>query len=251
MSHDTLHSNQKGILMTYIKLTSKNKSVLLQSATVEQIQQHTQLVEQGLVTCGLSPCPRCGIASDLFKHHEKRKRNFFVIVKQVVETVIGLLSRWKCPGCNKTATDYPDFALPYKRYTLPTIQAFSQVYVQDPSASYRHLVDSCPLPYKIRADSDTGREPMMEHSTIHRWISTLGGYHRLVQNATDLMIQAAPTTNLCRDLAGLKVHPRKYMSLARKQTLFICFQLMKLLPIYQSIFQVSIFPKLATLSGYF
>lgn len=208
------------------------------------------MVEKGLVTCGLPPCPRCGIAPDLFKHHEKRKRNFFIVVKQVVETVKGLLSRWKCPGCNKKTTDYPDFALPYKRYTLPTIQAFSQVYVQNPSASYRWLVDNCPLAYEIEPDSDLHREPMMEHSTIHRWVSTLGGYYRLVQNATDLMIQANPTTSLYRDLANLSIFPGKYRSQARKLILLTCAQLMKLLPHYQNMFQVSIFPKLATFSGY-
>jgi len=236
--------------MTYTKFISKNKSVLLRSATPEQIQRHTEQVEQGLVTCGLSPCPRCGLAPELFKHHEKRKRIFFIIVRQVVETVMGLLSRWKCPGCNKTATDYPDFALPYKRYTMPTIRAFSQVYVQDPSASYRRLVDSCPLPYEIKVGSNTDQEAMMEHSTIHRWISTMGGYYRLVQNATGLIIQADPTTSLCRDLAGLKIHPGKYRSSVRKQILLTCFQLMKLLSIYRYTFQVPIFPKLATLSGY-
>lgn len=236
--------------MTYTKSMTQNKSVLLQSATREQIQRHTEQVQKGTVTCGLAPCSRCGLSSEFFTRHENRKRNFYIVLKQMVELVIGLLPRWKCPGCKKTATDYPDFALPYKRYTLPTIQGFSQGYLQDPSASYRGLIDSCPLPYEIKADFDTDREPMMEHSTIHRWISTLGSYSRLVQNATDLMVQADPTTSLCRDLAGLKVHPGKYMSSARKQTLLTCFKLIGILPIYQSIFQASLFPKLATLSVY-
>ena len=90
----------------------------------------------------------------------------------------------------------------------------------------------------------------MEHSTIHRWISTLGGYSRLVQNATDLMLQADPTTSLCRDLAGLKISPRKYMSFTRKQILTTCFQLVTLVPLYLAQFQAAIFPKLATRSGY-
>lgn len=158
--------------------------------------------------------------------------------------------RWKCPGCKKTKTDYPYFALPYKRYTVPTILAFSQAYVQDTSNSYRRLVNSCPLPYQGEPDSDTGREPMMEHSTIHRWITTLGNYSRLVQHATDLMVQADPVTSLCRDLAGLKISPSKYMSSKRKQILLTCSQLVTLIPLYSNTFQVSIFPKLATRAGY-
>lgn len=173
-----------------------------------------------------------------------------MLVEQTVVTVKGLLLRWKCPGCNKTATDYPHFALPYKRYTLPTLLAFSQAYVHDPINSYRRLVDGCPLPYQVEADSETGREPMMEHSTIHRWITTLGGYSRLVQKATDLMLQSDPTIPLCRDLAGLKISPQKYMSSKRKQILLTCFQLVTLVPLYLTEFRVSIFPKLATRAGY-
>jgi hypothetical protein len=168
----------------------------------------------------------------------------------MVRSEKGFLLRWKCPGCNRTATDYPDFALPYKRYTLPTIQAFSQAYVENPSLTYRGLVDNCPLLYETKSGAEPGLEPMMEHSTIHRWISTLGGYFRLVQNATDLMLQADPTTPLCRDLAGLTVSPRKYMSAIRKQVLLTCFQLVTIAPRYRSGFQVSLFPMLATHVGY-
>lgn len=173
-----------------------------------------------------------------------------MIVEQIVETVEGVLLRWKCPSCNRTATAYPSFALPYKRYTLPTILAFSQAYVQDTLNSYRLLVDVCPLLYKKKPGSDTDREPMMEHSTIHRWISTLGRYSHLIQKATDLMLQADPTTPLCRDLANLTVSPRKYMSDLRKQVLLTCSQLVTIAPLYRSKFKVSLFPRLATYVGY-
>lgn len=173
-----------------------------------------------------------------------------MIVEQTVVPVNGMLMRWKCPGCKKTATAYPDFALPYKRYTLPTLMAFSQAYVNEPTHSYRRLVDGCPLPHQVEPGSKTGHEPMMEHSTIHRWITTLGGYSRVVQNATDLMVQANPTTSLCRDLAGLKISPLKYMSSKRKQILLTCSQLVTLAPLYLAQFGVPIFPKLATRAGY-
>jgi hypothetical protein len=233
--------------MTYTKSRSKDKSNFLQTATAEQIQEHTDQVRQGLDSCYLPPCPRCGVTPDFFKRHEKRRRIFYIIVEQLVIKVLGLLSRWKCPGCNKTATSYPCFALPYKRFTLPTIQSFSLSYVQDPSASYRKLVAACPLAYEV---SDSNLEPMMEHSTIHRWISTMGSYSHLVQTATDLVIQADPATRLHRDLAGLKISPGKYRSSSRKQILSTCFHLVFLMPLYRSIFQTGIFPKLATLSGY-
>ena len=236
--------------MTYTKCGSKDKSNFLQTAAAEQIQRHTNLVRQGLDPCILPPCPRCGITPNFFKRHEKRRRKFNIIFEQFVKMVLGLLSRWKCPGCNKTATSYPWFALPYKRYTIPTIQTFNQAYVEDPAISYRKLVAACPLVYEMSPDSDSNREPMMEHSTIHRWISTMGSYSRLVQNATDLILQADPASSLCRDLAGLKISPGKYRSSSRKQTLLTCFHLVFLMPIYQAIFRTGIFPELATRSGY-
>jgi len=236
--------------MTYTKCGSKDKSNFVQSATVQQIQEHTDQIRQGLDSCYLPPCRRCGVTPDFFKRHEKRSRIFKIIIKQLLIKVLGLLSRWKCPGCNKTATSYPCFALPYKRYTLPTIRTFTRAYVEDPAASYRGLVAACPLVYEMLPESDSNREPMMEHSTIHRWISTMGSYSRLVQTATDLVIQADPATRLHRHLAGLKVSPGKYRSPSRKQTLLTCFHLVFLMPLYRAIFQTGIFPKLATLSGY-
>lgn len=236
--------------MTYTQCGSKDKPNFLQTATFKQIQGHTDLVRQGLDSCYLPPCPHCGVTPNCFKRHENRNRIFYIVVDLIVTTVQGLLSRWKCPGCKKTATSYPGFALPYKRFTLPTIQSFSLSYVQDPSASYRKLVAACPLVYETSPDSDSNREPMMEHSTIQRWISTMGSYSRLVQTATDMILQAEPATPLCRDLAGLKISPGKYRSPSRKQTLLTCFYLVFLMPIYRAIFQTGLFPKLATLYGY-
>ena len=75
--------------MAYTKSVTQNKSVLLQSATREQIQRHTEQVQKGTATCSLAPCLRCGLASEFFTHHEKRKRNFYIVVEQIVELVIG------------------------------------------------------------------------------------------------------------------------------------------------------------------
>jgi len=236
--------------MTYTKCGSKDKSNFLQTAAAEQIQRHTNLVRQGLDPCILPPCPRCGITPNFFKRHEKRRRKFNIIFEQFVKMVLGLLSRWKCPGCNKTATSYPGFVIPYKRYTLPTIQSFSLFYVQNPAPGMRQLVAAWPLVYEMSPESDSNREPTMEHSTIHRWISTMGSYSRLLQSATDLIIQADPTTRLHRDLAGLNISPGKYKSTSRKRILLTCFHLVFLMPLYRAVFQTGIFPKLATLSGY-
>lgn len=173
-----------------------------------------------------------------------------MIVEQTVDRVNGLLLRWKCPGCDRTATAYPGFALPYKRYTLPTIQAFCQVYVENPPVTYRRIVDNHSLLYPVEPGGEANGEAEMEHSTIHRWISTLGSYPGLVQKAAGLILQADPITPLCRDLASLVIAPRKYMSAARKQVLLICFQLLTITPVYRRTFKAYLFPKLATDTGF-
>ncbi len=236
--------------MTYTRSEDKNKALLLQSATAEQIQQHTEDIIQGLASCYLPPCPRCQLASDLFKRHEKRSRQFYVVMNQLVVTLMGLLLRWKCPGCNKTMTEYPGFAIPYKRYTLPTILGFSSSYVANPDSSYRGLIDACPLEHETKPDAEVCCASMMEHSTIHRWVTTLGGYSQIAREALNLILQTDPITSLCRDLAGLMIPSKKYTSNLRKKALLSCFRLVFLESIYQSVFPVSIFPRLATRCGY-
>jgi transposase-like protein len=183
------------------------------------------------------------VTSEYFKRHEARQRQFYVVIDQFVQVVIGLLIRWKCPGCNKTFTDYPEFALPYKRYTLPMIKAYSHHYVDDDVMTYRGLIDNLPVEYP---DS----EKQTDHSTVHRWISTLGDYSAIVRRAHDLIDQKDPGSTVCRESANLSVGPSKYRSYSRKQLLIHCRRLFKLENVYRRLFDVSIFPNLATNCGF-
>ncbi len=232
--------------MKYTKIREKLKPHLLKSATIKQIEQHTALVRGNRVVCGLPECPKCRFSPHLFKPHERKPRQFYVIVDQWVITVMGLLMRWKCPDCKKTATDYPDFSLPYKRYTVPTVLDYCERYVTDSTNSYRQLVNECPLVYQPRSDSEVPYAQMMEHSTIYRWVTTLGGYSKIVRTATDLINQADPNTTIHRDMANLSIASKKYTSEKRKKRLVECFQLIVTDKVYHWVFGVSIFPNLAT-----
>ncbi len=236
--------------MPYIISDSKINNCLSQSATLEEIKAYTELVRQGVIHCALPACPNCETSSDFFKRHDARERKFNVIDEQVVIVIISLLVRWKCPGCNVTMTDYPGFALPYKRYTLPTILTFCGHYVENHDATYRGIVNEYPLEYQPGSDSEMESPAMMEHSTIHRWITTLGSYSCIVNTATDLILQKEPASPLCRDLASLKISSKKYRSFLRKQFLQLCFRLLTLEAAFYSLFHVSIFPQLATYCGY-
>jgi transposase-like protein len=232
--------------MQYNKIGDKFKNHLFKSATVKQIEAYTNQVRKGQVACGLFECPRCHLSGEFFKPHERKSRYFYVLVEQWVIPLKGLLIRWKCPDCNKTATDYPDFALPYKRYTVPTIFDFCERYVSDLLTSYRFLVHKKPLEYKVKSDSGVAYAPMMEHSTIHRWVTTLSGYSQIIRGATDLIVQADPITTVHRDIASLSIPSKKYRSPLRRLQLLECFRMVFVDSIYHSVFKVFIFPYLAT-----
>lgn len=200
-------------------------------------------VLNNLVSCNLPPCPRCEAAPSDFKRHELRKRQFYVIVEQFVKVVFGLLIRWKCPCCKKTFTDYPDFAVPYKRYTIPTILAFSCRYTEYDQISYRQITRETPIGYP-------GCESQMEYSTVHRWIKSIGSYSDIIRKAQDLILQDDPLSNICRCLANLPITAKKYRSVERLVKLIGCRQFLKLEELYRLTFKVSIFPILATACGY-
>ena len=210
---------------------------------IDQINLHSEKIRRGQVKCHLPECRHCELPSGNFKRHEARRRRFYVPVEQIIQVVFGWLIRWKYRGCEKTLTDYPEFALPHKRYTLPMIAAYSHQYVNDDQTTYRGLIGKMPVGYP---DS----EKQMDHCTIHRWISTLGGYCGIVRKAQDLIVQHDPGSSICRQLANLSVHPAKYRSTRRKGLLMQCRQLLKLEDLYRFAFGVSIFPNLATRCGF-
>lgn len=230
--------------MHYNQSKEPHKSFLIDSATKEQIEQHSELVRRGQSGCYLPACPRCNLTPDQFRRHDKRKRQFFLIVEQLLEVVIGLLARWKCPGCGKSFTQYPAFALPYKRYTLPTINFFSHKYAATDGMSYRKLVKETPVGYGPQEGKIIERQ--LDHTTIHGWIGTLGSFETIVRTAQDLILQADPVTTVCRDLLTLSVSPGKYRNKQRKERLLGCLKLFTLERFYGLLFSVSIFPNLAT-----
>jgi transposase-like protein len=227
----------------YTEKTRGFKNQVSASATLEQIEAYATKVLKGLVACILPPCPRCGLEPAWFKRHENRPRKFLVVIDQIVHVAACLLIRWKCPACGKTFTQYPDFALPRKRYTLPTILDLCAGYAEDENSTYRKTVRSSPAGYR---DS----EKQLEHSTVHRWLTSLNRLHATRARVADLILRKEPESNASRDAAGLSVGPAKYRSEARRTILERCRALFFFDAVYRSIFRLSIFPELATSCRY-
>lgn len=208
------------------------------SATDEQIEGHNDKVRRNAVSCNIGPCQRCGTPSDEFTRHEVRQRQFYVIVNQFVKIVLGLLLRWKCPECGKTSTDYPEFALPYKRYTVPTILSFSAFYTEDDEMTYQGVNKKMPVAYP---DS----EKQMSYTSIYRWITNLGNSSEICRNATDIILQEEPSSNICRDLANICVPRKKYRSKERYNILLQCRKFLKIEKLFNLKFEALIFPNFA------
>mgnify|MGYP001057993710 FL=1 len=110
------------------------------SATRAEIAKYRDDVSRNKVRCELPHCPVCSTSPDLFTRHQARPRKFYILCEKLVQTVICLVIRWRCPGCRKTYTQQPPFAFPRKRYTRESILDFSTRYVEDEAATYRTTV---------------------------------------------------------------------------------------------------------------
>lgn len=188
----------------------------------------------------MPPCLRCYMQSVFFKLHGYRERQFLILVKMMVVKVFCSLVRFACPGCGKTFTYYPDFAIPYKQYTRQTVEEFSANYTENDEMTYEKavMVDHDAPGYENGGST-------LSPSTIHRWITTLGGYLNTCRNAMDLVLQAEPERPVNRIVAQLTFPERKYRSEKRKSCLIACRKLICIEALFESVFDVSMFNKVA------
>lgn len=212
----------------------------------ERINQYNQRVTDNLIVCLLGPCSRCHNPPDQFRRHELRKRQFRVIADQVVHLVLGLLIRWKCPGCAKSFTQYPDFALPFKRYILPDMMRYAERYLAHESMTYSRLV----IKWSAGYERHQGDEGQLWPSTIHRWLTSLGGLRRVSAKAQEVIHQKNPSLGITRHLAQLSVSLRKFKTEQRQKLLLACRRLLHTEWIFDRIIKNSIFLKIAPTYGY-
>ena len=211
------------------------------TATLEDIKAHQEKVEKDKITPdNLPPCSRCSIESVFFKIHAYRERRFLIIIEMLIKAAYCSLVRFKCPGCGKTFTDYPDFAIPHKHYTRPTITGFSASYLESGDMRYQQavMVDNSVPGYPQK-------DATLAPTTIHRWITTLGRFTQTCRTALTLLLQENPLSSICRDLARLIIPKKKYKTNLRKKRLVGCRQLVIIEDFFQAAFKTSIFTKLA------
>jgi hypothetical protein len=211
------------------------------TATLEDIKAYQDKVEKDKITPHhLPPCTRCRVDSSFFKLHAFRERRFLIIIEMLIKAAYCSLIRFKCPGCGKTFTNYPDFAIPHKHYTRPSIMGFSDKYLNSEDMTYQQavMVDGSVPGYP---QNDATLAP----STIHRWITTLGRLTQTCRTALILLLQENPLSSICRHLARIIIPQHKYKTHQRKKLLTNCQQLIIVEAFFQATFKTSIFTKLA------
>jgi hypothetical protein len=151
---------------------------------VAEITSYAAKASKGSHRCHISTCPHCGqrpSSPPFFRRHALRARTFLVIEDRCIHSVACVLVRWRCSACNRTFTEYPPFAVPYKRYALAQIVPRALWYVENDGVSYRKGVLEARLPIfhwpslGDGVDHWTDNESVLAHSTLYHWVSTLGG----------------------------------------------------------------------------
>jgi hypothetical protein len=220
-------------------------------AKIEQeIKEYRQKVIKGQVRCSVKICPRCEQKPDLFKRHDVRQRQFLVIVERLIVKVMSFLVRMKCSLCGKTFTQYPSFALPYKRYVSRQIIERTLSYLQDDTMTYeRATLEQNAIATKGRSPpgqpmpvfyQDPGKASGLAASTVHRWVTTLGGLQKTLRAATNLLLEKDTDIHrLCFDVPA-----RKYRSRQRRSLLQDCLRLFHVEARCRVLFKRSIFPEL-------
>lgn len=219
------------------------------SATRAEIEKYRDDVLRNKIRCELPRCSVCETLPGLFTRHQARPRKFYILCDTLIQTVLCLVIRWRCPGCRKTFTQQPPFAFPRKRYTRESILDFSACYVEDEAATYRATVsdeEGFSIFHALSSVGETTRYKSLAPSTPYRWITCLGGFKQILRGAQDLILQKDPASTVCRDLAAIEVSARKYVKAGRESVLKRCRQVLRLEARFRATFLASIFPFYAT-----
>jgi len=211
---------------------------------LEKIEAHRQAVLSNQKPDDLTICPRCQQRPPLFNPHDVRQRTFLVIIENLVHLIHGFLARWQCTLCGQCFTWYPDFALPCKHYVKDSIVQMSRKYVEDDKTTYNQVVQH--QSSLIAYTTDKGiQEPCLAGSTVHRWLSWIGGSLKApLTIALDLIRQKDPSCNIFRHVRPLA--PKKYRSQNRRSLLDSAIRLFVAEQEYNALFGASIFPRFAT-----
>lgn len=217
-----------------------------------EIEEHTQAVRSGRVSPPEGACLRCGKRPDRFLRHDRRPRSFLVVVValRLVRRLSSFVVRWRCPLCDYRFTQCPSFALPHKHYVREEILERSARYADGDDATYRSAASEekgLPVAYEA-SHPDAIDDRTLARSTVWRWLATLAALRQTCRQAVDMIRARSPRALILR--RAFIVSPGKYRSDARRAALESALRLVYAEAAYRPLFRASIFPMLATSTGW-
>ncbi|MGH8310450.1 MAG: hypothetical protein ACRETX_11740 [Steroidobacteraceae bacterium] len=172
--------------------------------------------------------------------------------------ILSFVVRWVCPRCGHRFTDLPPFAYPRKRYVRAQIVARCERYTEDDRATYRS--SSLDEGLAVFHDGTRSAEPggpggpaepddrCLAPSTVWRWISSLSCLRETLDRALEMIRARSPSCSIFR--RALLVPARKYRSDPRRKCLESVRRLIHADREYRPLYGGSIFPGVATASGW-
>jgi len=190
-----------------------------------------------------------------FPRHDRRPRPFWVIVERLVRKILSWVVRWVCPACGHRFTDLPPFAYPRKRYVRAQIVSRCERYTEDDGATCRsaaldggRAVFHDGAPGGARGDPPEPDDRCLAPSTVWRWISSLSELTTTLLRSLETIRARSPSATIFR--RALLVPPRKYRSERRRERLESVRRLIHADREYRPLYDGSIFPGVATASGW-
>jgi hypothetical protein len=207
-----------------------------------QVKQKIELYKQEAESQA-SPeccCPGCQQEGSAYRAHDRRRRQFYVIVGNWVQRFFTTLIRWKCILCGTTFTFYPSFCVPYKRFVLADITRLSERYVEADEASYRSVVHCQGMAIGYAEEPSMSKQ--LSPSTVWRWLGDFGACAARLQAGLRLIQEKDPSLALHRQIRP--VAPQKYRTEQRREQLQTGRFLLAVAEVFNRLFGQVIFPRL-------
>ncbi len=161
---------------------------------------------------------------------------------------------WPAGGAVSAATSLPitpTFVLPYKRYAGPTLLSLAAGYLENDRQTYRETASPGGRARAYQTPPGTpalDARGLLDHSTVWRTLSWLGGQLAALTTGRQLLQQHNPRST-CHRFVGA-VAPHKFRSSQREQLLRQSRQLLHLMAEWNGLFREKFFPRFATRSGF-
>ncbi len=163
--------------------------------------------------------------------HQRRKRQFLLIVARVVIPVTCLLCRYRCPVCGKTWTKLPKGTAQHKRYVPIEMVPLGEDYLTEEAATYRTVcgTDTAKFVYGVPANASDFTPKQLErfgschlsHVTLYRWLGERGAE----EPVKEMLLARKIRPDVC--FATVAISPGKYRSERRRVVLRRCAKWLK------------------------